>query len=133
MFSLIKHYQKHRAIKKYIRDLGPSLKKRYGTSEYYTEGQIRTTLEKYKIGGKYASYAYGLYLIPEDLGGILERLNESESSKNVRVYLASNYIGSSLEYSFSDIMATSYYGSGEGSSTCSDVGSADFGGGDGGD
>ncbi len=129
MFNLIKRYQKHRSIKKYIRNLGPSLKKRYGFSEYYTEGQIKTTMEKSKIGGQYASYAYGLYLAPRELEGVLERLYEAHSSKKMRVYLATHYVGGSLDYSYSDIMATSCYQEG---SDSGDGGEGDGGGGDGG-
>lgn len=134
MLKLIDRYLKHRAIKKYIRSLGPQLRQRYGISEYYTEGQIRTTLEHNKIGGKYAVYAYGLYLVPEQFDGILTMLNESKTSKSIRKHLAVTYVGGNIDYSYSDIMSTSEYCAGESSAACSDGGSSggDCGGGDGG-
>lgn len=129
MFNLIERYQRHRSIKKYIRSLGSSLKKRYGVNEYYTEGQIRTTLEVHKIGGKYASYAYGLYLAPKNLSGILERLNESRTSKNMRIYLATNYIGGTIDYSSIDILLIT----GNASKSSNDIDGGSFDGADGGD
>ena len=121
MKNLIANYLRHRKIKKYIRTLGPFLKKRYGSNEYFTEDQIRSTLETLGLGGKYATYAYGLYAAPEELCGVLSKLNEVKSVREVRTFIASNYLGTSIGYTFSDVVATSEFSTGESSVSGTDA------------
>ncbi len=120
MLHFIKQYLKHRTIKKYIKNIGPQLKQHYGMKNYYTENQVRAILDGNKFKGKYISYAYGLYLAPRKLDGILGEINESETSKSIREYLAVNYIGGIIDYSSRDIISNSGYCSNESATISSD-------------
>ena len=60
--GLFEQSVKRWAIRDYRRKLGPLLRKRYGRSDGYTCGQIRTTIEKCGFNIHYACYALAMYL-----------------------------------------------------------------------
>ena len=91
MFEFIERYKKDKAIKRYIRHLDSYLSRRYGTNNHYTEEQIKSTLDKHKINGKYAAYAYVLYMKPQEVDGVLMKIGESKNARELRKFVATTY------------------------------------------
>ena len=54
-------FGKKSAIKKYIKRLPAELSKRYGRSNKYTEGQVKTTVQDLGLNKKYIGYAYLMF------------------------------------------------------------------------
>ncbi|MCQ1058678.1 DUF6559 family protein [Photobacterium sp. DNB23_23_1] len=52
---------KRRAIRRYIKVLGPMLLKSYGPRESYTNGQISAVLDSSALNQRYQKYAYALF------------------------------------------------------------------------
>ncbi|MBC7005729.1 hypothetical protein BIZ37_24525 [Photobacterium sp. BZF1] len=52
---------KRRAIRQYIKAIGPTLLKSYGPREAYSEGQIVAVLEQSGLSQRYQQYAYALF------------------------------------------------------------------------
>ena len=136
---IFERYLRHRAIKKFIKRVGPRLKFLHGKRKYYTERQISSALDEFNLNSKYSIYAYGLYLPPKKLEGVLQTLNTSESSKSIRKFLAVAYLGGYMDYSFADIATTNSFCVGDYAAGTSDSGGGysgdgggDGGGGDGG-
>ncbi|MFV1985344.1 MAG: DUF6559 family protein [Thiohalomonadales bacterium] len=129
--GLIEKYKNHRAIKQYLKKLGPLLKNRYGKSKFYTEGQVRKTVEEFKLNDQYIEYALAMYMQPDECDGVLIRLGKSKRSRQLRKYIATKYIGGGMDFTFDDIASTPEYTSGE-SSFGFDGGSGGDGGGGGG-
>jgi len=122
--KFLERRRKNKAIKNYIRKLPSYLEKQYGKSRHYSEEQVKSALEKHNISSKYDSYAYSLYVSPKEVEGILIRLGESKSGKELRQVMVSAFIGYSI----------SPFGSVFGSDAATgDSGGGDSGGGGGGD
>ena len=49
------------AIKKYLKTLPSLLSRRYGRSDKYTEGQVKTTIYELGLNKKYIGYAYLIF------------------------------------------------------------------------
>lgn len=84
--------RKDKAIKSYIRKLPSYLEKQYGKSKYYSEEQVKSALEEHNINSKYDSYAYSLYMSQKEVEGVLVRLGESRTGKELRKYMVSALI-----------------------------------------
>ena len=67
--SIIKSLQQsleNRAIRKFLRNLVPVLRRRYGGSGPYTIAQVRAAMDAEKLSAKYQDYAYFVFCIPEE-------------------------------------------------------------------
>lgn len=80
-----------KAVKKYLIELPERLKRDYGGSQYYTYGQIKTAVVKYKLPKKYLYYAVVSFIDPEDLDVAFKEHFPDKSGKEVRGNVAKWY------------------------------------------
>ena len=59
--ALFDQFLKRRSIKRYAYKLGPRLKRKYGTRENYTLGQISSTISDLGLNQRYQAYAWAMY------------------------------------------------------------------------
>ena len=121
-FKFLENRKKNKAIKKYIRRLPAYLEKEYGKKRFYSEKQISTILDKYNIRSKYDSYAYSMCMTEKEANGVLTKLSESRSAKELNKFMIISLMNYNLSSSRLDFDSGVSYFSGD-----SD------GGGDGGD
>lgn len=61
-----KERRKRKAIHNYFTKVSPLLASRYGLSEYYSEGQVKTTVGVAKVSKRFIDYALAMYTQPSE-------------------------------------------------------------------
>lgn len=84
---IFSQYLKRRAIRRYIKTLGPMLLKSYGPRENYTNGQISTVLDNADLNHRYQKYAYALFgeLYPDQHQELSQRLFDGNAFNALQV------------------------------------------------
>jgi len=90
MFSWFKSWKERRALKALMRQMGSSLRERYGQQEYYTPEQVLKTADLQK---EEQIYAVAMYVLPENAQGILRKLDKSKIAEHVRAYMIARCFG----------------------------------------
>jgi hypothetical protein len=55
------YLRKRRALRRFRRELGPALRRRYGRERFYTPEQVRRTANDQGIGNDHICFAYAMY------------------------------------------------------------------------
>lgn len=63
---MLEVWKKKRVLKKYLKKLPLDLANRYGSKEYYSVGQLETTLRELNYPKSYHEYAAAIFLSEED-------------------------------------------------------------------
>jgi hypothetical protein len=87
MFAWLKSWQERRAIKSLVRQMGSSLRQRYGFQEYYSSEQVLKASEIGNLDHEGKVYAVAMYVLPEDAQGTLRKLGETKLAQYVRGYM----------------------------------------------
>jgi hypothetical protein len=67
MKTFFQRRSEERMLKKLAASLGPTLKKRYGFQEYYSEGQVLKTIEDCEFDPQTKPYAVAMFVFPNKL------------------------------------------------------------------
>lgn len=100
--------KRRRAIKRYAKKLGPVLKKRYGKSKHYTQGQIQTAVTKRRLSHNHISYAYAMYMDKPSFNKLHEELGKECDYDSMRNDIGNLCFSGDSNFTSSD--AISYSG-----------------------
>ncbi|HUB67291.1 MAG TPA: DUF6559 family protein [Candidatus Methylacidiphilales bacterium] len=95
MFEWFKAWQRRETFRKLARQMGSSLRQRYGFQEYYTPEQVLKTAELAGLDQESQAYAIAMYVQPEKATSILRKLASSKIAGDVREFMIRSCLGSS--------------------------------------
>jgi hypothetical protein len=98
MLAWLKSWKERRAMRALVRQMGSSLRKRYGFQEYYTSDQVLKTAEVGNLDQEAKIYAVAMYALPEDAQGTLRKLGETKLAEVVRSYMIGVCMGGCRVY-----------------------------------
>lgn len=125
--GLFAYFKKKRAIKGYIQQLPRILANDYGRQEYYSQLQVRRSIEREELNRQYQHYALAMYTNRPEFVAYQNEIDEKYSYDALREELGSAYFSGSTEFNCSSVIAESASFGGDSSS-----GDCSGGGGDGG-
>ena len=99
-------FGKRRAIKSYARKLPALLKKDYGSSDKYTVGQVRRSIERHGLNERHILYAYAMFVDREAFAD----MNTGITYDDLRQDVADSHFEGNLDFSVTDMSASSYGG-----------------------
>ncbi len=88
---MIRWLQKRLALRRYRRELGPSLVARYGRERHYTVNQVRKTAEVLGLNTDYLCYAYADYCSRADFDAHHASTGETCDWEAMREEIASSW------------------------------------------
>jgi hypothetical protein len=98
--------EKKKAVKAYIRDLGPSLQRKYGKQPNYTPEQVRETALVGALSIDYMCWAYLLYCSPSVFQSIHSAAGEVCDYSAMREVVAGTFFGGNLGFDAIELAAT---------------------------
>ena len=119
MFS---NWKKKRYIKKFLTVLPSELASRYGAGDFYTKGQVKTTLKALGFGETYSGYALAIFLSQND--GV-EALSGAEIYNAIRKEVADLFFNGHLDFKFQNTRFSKIGNSGHCSTGAVEAGSSD--------
>ncbi len=93
MFDWLRSWRLRRNLRKIVRQLGVSLKKRYGFQEYYTPEQVLKTAELAGLDREAQAYGIAMYVQPEKAVSILTTMGNAKWAEGLRVWMIGQCFG----------------------------------------
>lgn len=87
------NYQKKKAIKSYIKNLGKDLARRYGKSKTYTAGQVERTVHDEGYNWRHICYAHALFTSMKQFNKWHEERGESCDYNGMREEISDTFFG----------------------------------------
>jgi|GEM_PF-1778405 len=103
--------KRRRAIKKYAKKLGPTLKKNYGRSKYYSPGQIKTAATKAKLSISHIDVGYAMYLEKNKFETLHQELGKQCNYDDIRTEIGNLCFSGDNTFTTSDTMSYGGYSS----------------------
>ena len=88
-------WKKNRILKRFVFSLPKDLNRRYGSKDYYSIGQLLSTIEDEGYSANFIGYAQVLVLSEED--AIVE-IGDQSVYEAIRIELAETYFGGDIEF-----------------------------------
>ncbi|CDG52015.1 MULTISPECIES: DUF6559 family protein [Halomonadaceae] len=126
--GLLDNFKKKRAIKSYIEKLPNVLVNDYGRQEYYTQLQVRRSIERAGLNSQYQHYALAMYTNHPEFVVYQSELHENFSYEKLREEVDGVYFSGSTEFNCSSVIAASASFGGDASSIDCSGGGGDGGG-----
>lgn len=104
MMKLLKTIKHRRIIKTYARKLGASLIRRYGSSEYYTSGQVNMTLQLLTLPASHAFIGHAMFLDEPSFNQIYQELQEEFNYQETRQEISDVCFGGQGNFSITDVI-----------------------------
>ena len=102
---MIQRIQRWLAVRSYAKKLGAKLRKRYGTSKYYTPGQVETTVREAGLNLNLVRYALCMYCNRDSFIQYQFDIGETYDYEAMRNEVAAQF--SSSHVSFNGVSASS--------------------------
>ncbi|MBD1872851.1 hypothetical protein H6F75_05105 [Nodosilinea sp. FACHB-131] len=83
--------EKRLAIQRYIKHIGPELRKRYGVQKKYTPEQIKQTVSSSRYSSGYDYYAFALYCSHDDFVDYYKSVGESCDYDSMRSEISDSF------------------------------------------
>ncbi|MGP8291886.1 DUF6559 family protein [Vreelandella zhanjiangensis] len=122
---LLSSFRKKRAIKSYIEHLPKILAKDYGRADYYSQLQVRCSIERSRLNPRYEHYALAMYARPSEFMVYQQEANDDFSYEALRTEIGEAFFNGNNEFNCSSVMALSSSASDVASSECSAEGAGD--------
>ncbi len=98
MFDWLRSWRLRRNLRKIVRQLGVSLKRRYGFQEYYTPEQVLKTAELAGLDREAQAYGIAMYVQPENAVPILTAMRNAKWAEGLRTWMIGQCFGFSGGY-----------------------------------
>jgi hypothetical protein len=119
-------FKKRRAIKSFVRDMGPALRQEFGKKPHYTAEEVRRVGSRVGSNSDYLPYAMCMFCAP----GVFDSLyHGSHSYDSMREEVGSTYFGGDTSFDADTVIEAGETGGDSGWSGGGDGGGSDFGGG----
>ena len=101
--GFFERWRKRKAIKSYIRKLGPLLVKRYGKQHTYTAAQVKRTVDENGFNADYVCYAYSTYLSPADFEAVHREMGQTCDYEAMRSEVAESHFHGHSDFTVHDV------------------------------
>ena len=125
-------FKKRRAIKSFVRDMGPALRQDFGKKPYYTAEEVRSAGRRVGSDMDYLPYAFVMFCTPETFASQDSGSGETHDYDAMRHEVGSTYFGGDTSFSADTVIEAGETSTDSGWSGGGDGGSGGSGGGDGG-
>ena len=118
--GLLDNFKKKRAIKSYIEKLPNVLVNDYGRQEYYTQLQVRRSIERAGLNSQHQHYALAMYTNHPEFVVYQSEIHENFSYEELREEVGGAYFSGSTEFNCSSVItASASFGGDTSSMDCS--------------
>lgn len=104
MANCFSNLKRRRAIKKYAKKLGPTLKKKYGRSNYYSPGQIKTAASNANLSISHICVGYAMYMEKDAFDKLHQEMGEQCSYEGIRTEIGNLCFSGDNSFTTSDTM-----------------------------
>ena len=135
MFGIFK---KRRAIKSFVRDMGPALRQEFGKKPHYTAEEVRTSGRRVGSDMDYLPYAYVMFCTPDTFASQVSGSGDTRDYDSMRQEVGSTFFGGDTSFSADTVIeagetstGSDWSGGGDGGGGWDSGGGGDCGGGGG--
>ena len=111
---MIREARKWIAIRRYVKGLGPDLRKRYGRSKRYTPAQVKRTVQDRHYNADWLCFALCIYCSRRDFDEYHRAIGESCDYDAMRTEVGARFFGGSTTFDATDATDSSAPSSAEG-------------------
>ena len=105
------------AIRRYVRGLGPELRRRYGRAKRYTPAQVKRTIEQRGYSAEWMCYALCMYCDRRDFDAYHRAAGESCDYTAMRAEVAARFLEGARSFDAADVIECGIgWSAGEGAS-----------------
>jgi hypothetical protein len=101
---MLRSARKWIAIRRYVKSLGPELRRRYGRAKRYTPAQVKSTIEQRGYSTEWTCYALCMYCGRRDFDAYHRAAGESCDYNVMRGEVAARFLAGAPSFDASDVI-----------------------------